>query len=103
MNMKGRRETKLVIDKRKSKMENQTHPKARQDNTFVRNEGIGAIKDIVRRNEEHQQRLEYKKPDDNAVANPEPIYEPDGDNGVALKRIRTDNVFKRGGYKKIKG
>ena len=100
MKMNGRRESKLVLDKRK-KMEEPTHPKAQQDNTFIRNEGLDAIKDIVKRNEEHKQRLEYKEPDDDAVANPEPIYEPDEDNGVALKRIRTDNVYKRGGYRKI--
>lgn len=70
---------------------------------FIRNEGLGSLKEIVERNKANKERLEYKKPDDNAVANPEPIYEPDGDNGVALKRIRTDNVFKRGGYKKING
>ena len=69
--------------------------------SFVRNEGLGPLKEIVERNKAHEERLEYKKPDDDAVANPEPTYEPDANNGVALKRISTDNVFKRGGYKKV--
>lgn len=71
------------------------------DSPFIRNEGLGPLKEIVERNKANKERLEYKKPDEDAVADPEPIYEPDEDNGVALKRIRTDNVYKRGGYRRL--
>lgn len=73
----------------------------RRTSPFIRNEGLGPLKDMVERDKANKARLDYKRPDDNAVADPEPIYEPDKDNGVALRRIRTDNVFKRGGYKKL--
>lgn len=74
---------------------------------FIRDEGYGPIKSIVERSEAHKERLDIKRPrqdeadgdvtDNNAT----PIFEPNPDTNNALNRIGNDNVYKRGGFRRL--
>lgn len=74
---------------------------------FIRNEGLGPIKSIVERGEAHKEMLEVKRPRQeetvDAVAdnNAEPTFEPNPDTNMTLNRIGNDNVYKRGGFRRL--
>lgn len=77
------------------------------DSPFIRDEGFGPIKSIVERGEAHKERLGVKRPrqdetDGNVTDNnAEPTFEPIPDNDKALNRIGNDNVYKRGGFRRL--
>lgn len=77
------------------------------DSPFIRNEGLGPIQSIVERGEAHLGRLEVKRPrqdetdGDATDNNAEPIFEPNPDTNNALNRIGNDNVYKRGGFRRL--
>lgn len=74
---------------------------------FIRNEGFGPIQSIVERGEAHKERLDVKRPrqeetdGDVTDNNAEPTFEPEPDNDKALNRIGNDNVYKRGGFRRL--
>lgn len=74
---------------------------------FIRNEGFGPIKSIVERGEAHKERLDVKRPRQEETSvdatdnNAEPTFEPEPDNDKALNRIGNDNVYKRGGFRRL--
>lgn len=77
------------------------------ESPFIRNEGLGPIQAIVERGEAHEERLEVSRPrqeeTNDAVTdnNIEPIFEPNPDNDKALERIGNDNVYERGGFRRL--
>ena len=117
MKLKNRRESGMVRDQRPPKRDTGPAP---QDNTYVRNEGFGPIRDIVKRNETQNARLNFSVPgrgdnpapdfENDAVRSSaerdayepvvKPTYEPIRDTKISLRRLTRPDVFARGRYKK---
>lgn len=71
-----------------------------QDNTFVRQD-YEPLKDIVRRNQEHQARLNAGRAEErDDYASYEPKYEPIEDTKKSLRNMTRPDVFARGKYSK---